>query len=76
MVYKSVYQSNLYNAIENADAAIFLTEWEAYKQIDWVRVSSKVKSPFWVFDTRSILKAEDIKDLGLNIWQLGNGNNP
>ena len=70
------YQSNLYNAIENADAAIFLTEWEAYKQIDWVRVSSKVKSPFWVFDTRSILKAEDIKDLGLNIWQLGNGNNP
>ena len=68
------YQSNLYDAIENSDAVVLLTEWEVYNDIDWVWVSKNVKRPFWVFDTRSILKDKNIKNLGLNIWQLGNSN--
>ena len=66
------YQSNLYEAINNADAVILLTEWEIYKNIDWERVSSNVKKPFWVFDTRFILQEKKLKELGINIWQLGN----
>ena len=50
-----------------------LTEWDEYKNIDWGTVSLNVKSPFWVFDTRSILDTKNLKDLGLNIWQLGLG---
>ena len=69
------YQPNLYEAIYDSDAAILLTEWEDYKEIDWVKVSSNVRNPFWIFDTRSILKEKDINKLGINLWQLGNGNN-
>ncbi len=69
------FQSNLYDAINNADAVILLTEWEDYKSIDWSRVSANVKSPFWIFDTRMILEVSKIKELGLNIWQLGIGIN-
>lgn len=69
------FQTNLYNAVENSHAVILLTEWEEYRSIDWERVSTTVNSPFWVFDTRLILNVNKIKDLKLNIWQLGFGNN-
>ena len=68
------YQSNLYDAIKNSDAVILLTEWEIYENIEWEWVSSNVKNPFWVFDTRSILNFKEIKKIGINIWQLGNSN--
>ena len=51
----------------DSDAVILLTEWEFYKKIDWGKVANNVKN-FLVFDTRSILKDKEIKDLGLNIW--------
>ena len=60
--------------MKNSDAVILLTEWEEYENIDWKSVSKNVKSPFWIFDTRSIIKDKNLKDFGLNIWQLGNSN--
>ncbi len=68
------FQSNLYDAIKNSDAVVLLTEWEVYNDIDWEWVSKNVNRPFWLFDTRSILKDKNIQNLGLNIWQLGNSN--
>ena len=67
------FQPNLYDAIKNADAVVLLTEWEVYKNIDWECVSKNVRKPFWIFDTRSLIKDKNIHNLGLNIWQLGNG---
>ena len=65
---------DLVASFQDADAVILLTEWEVYENIDWKAVSLNVKTPFWIFDTRSIVKDKNIKDLGLNIWQLGNSN--
>ncbi len=68
------FQSDLYKSIKNSDAVILLTEWEIYENINWVWVSSNVKKPFWIFDTRLIVKDKKIKELGMNLWQLGNSN--
>ena len=35
----------------------------------------KTKQPFWVFDTRLVIDPIEFKDLGINLWQLGYGNN-
>tara|TARA_Y100001978_G_C23686053_1_gene431963 strand:- start:277 stop:1689 length:1413 start_codon:yes stop_codon:yes gene_type:complete len=69
------FERDVYRAIENSEALIILTEWQTYKELDWHKISLKVKSPFWIFDTRSILTCEEVKKYGLNIWQLGNGDN-
>ena len=69
------FQKNVYSAIENSEALIILTEWETYKNLDWQKISQIVKKPFWVFDTRSIFNYREVKKYGLNIWQLGNGDN-
>ena len=29
--------------------------------------------PSWVFDSRSIVNAEEVKKAGMNLWSLGDG---
>ena len=45
----------------NADAVILLTEWSEYSKINWLRVSSLMREPAWIFDARSVLSPEEIK---------------
>ena len=35
-----------------ADAILILTEWKVYTNIDWIRVSEKMRRPAWLFDLR------------------------
>ena len=60
------------NSID-ADAIVILTEWNEYKNLDWAYISSVMRKPAWVFDTRSVLESEVIIKLGINLWQVGNG---
>jgi len=67
------FADNLNKIFENADAVIILTEWDIYKKLNWQEVSKIMRRPSWIFDTRSILNTNDIKELGLNFWQIGDG---
>ena len=69
------YLPDVYDVIMETDAMVILTEWDAYKKLDWERISLNVRRPFWIFDTRSILEVNKLENLGFNIWQLGNGSN-
>tara|TARA_Y100001978_G_scaffold65370_1_gene58564 strand:+ start:1524 stop:2921 length:1398 start_codon:yes stop_codon:yes gene_type:complete len=69
------YKDNVYSALEETHAAILITEWSLYKTINWGEILSKLKKPFWIFDTRLILKPKELNKLGIKIWQLGYGNN-
>ena len=69
------HQIDLDETYDDADAIIILTEWEQYRNINWDLVSSKMKSPSWVFDTRKIVNPKKIKNCDFNFWQVGLGNN-
>ena len=69
------YKEDVYSAFEGAHAVILMTEWNIYKSLNWEKIVNVVKQPFWVFDTRCIVNPNEIKDLGLNLWQVGNGEN-
>ena len=56
-----------------ADAVVILTGWEEYQHIDWKNVSKKMRQPSWVFDARSSISAQEIKNNNLHFWQIGNG---
>ena len=43
--------------------------------IDWKMISEKMRKPAWVFDSRSILVKEKIREIGLNFWRIGDGEN-
>ena len=75
-----VYSDNLFvyddfdKSYDNADAIIILTEWDIYKNIDWLKVDKKLRSPAWVFDTRKIVNYKSVKDCDFNFWQVGMAN--
>ncbi len=69
------YHEDVYSSLEGAHAAIIMTEWNMYKNLDWRSTLPIVKKPFWIFDTRLVLNPKKICDLGINLWQVGYGKN-
>tara|TARA_A100001388_G_scaffold258717_1_gene225451 strand:- start:5916 stop:7346 length:1431 start_codon:yes stop_codon:yes gene_type:complete len=70
--WKSV--SNLDEDIfSDSDAILVLTEWEVYADIDWIKVSKKMRRPAWLFDLRSIIDPTKIENTILNFWRIGDG---
>ena len=61
------------NVFNNADAVVILTEWEQYRNINWVEISNKMRRPSWVFDVRSIVDPKEIINAGFNFWRIGDG---
>ena len=66
------FSKNL-NIFDNAHAVLVLTEWDVYKNINWIDVAKKMVRPSWVFDARSIVNRDLIKKTGINMWSLGDG---
>ena len=59
--------------LENVDAVLILTEWDGCIGLDWNYLSSLMRSPAWVFDTRSVVNMQKIAGTGMNLWKLGEG---
>ena len=70
---KISFCDDVYEAAHDADAIVILTEWHEYKNLDWSYLSSIMRSPPWVFDTRAIVDKKNIKDKGINLWMIGDG---
>tara|TARA_Y100001968_G_scaffold217254_1_gene199974 strand:- start:1329 stop:2732 length:1404 start_codon:yes stop_codon:yes gene_type:complete len=60
-------------ALKNADAVLILTAWDEFFGLDWNYLASLMRKPAWVFDTRSVVQRQEMKNSGLNLWKLGEG---
>ena len=60
-------------SLNGSDASVILTEWEEYENIDWHKAKKIMRSPSWIFDARSILVTDKVKNAGLNLWRIGDG---
>jgi UDPglucose 6-dehydrogenase len=57
-------------AAKDADAVVLVTEWAAYKQIDFKKLKATVKAPV-VFDGRNHLDPAALKALGFSYAGVG-----
>jgi UDPglucose 6-dehydrogenase len=64
------YAENSYEALENADALIVITEWSEFKLPDWNRITTALKKPV-VFDGRNIYKNKEMKEMGYTYYGIG-----
>lgn len=69
------YSKNIQNLeiFNDACAIIILTEWKEFRNLNWTEIAKKMVPPAWVFDSRSIVNTQEVKDAGLRLWRLGNG---
>ncbi len=65
-----VYSSSAYNALENSDALILLTEWNEFRHLDIEKFKSLVKD-LTIFDGRNQYNAVKLKESGINYINFG-----
>jgi UDPglucose 6-dehydrogenase len=58
------------DAVEGADAAVLVTEWDEFAGLDWADVAARMKTPLLV-DGRNFLDAEAIRAAGLVYEGIG-----
>lgn len=72
LVEKVSFFENANEAIGGSHAAIVVTDWKEYKNLDWRRIRERMIRPI-VYDTRNFLNAEEM--LGCNFEYLAIGKN-
>jgi UDPglucose 6-dehydrogenase len=64
------YVNSKYQALENADAMILLTEWKEFRSPDFDEIKSQLNSPI-IFDGRNQYIAYEIEDKGFEYYRIG-----
>lgn len=64
------YADDEYAAVVNADALVFVTEWNQFRALDMARVRDLMKSPK-IADLRNIYVPADMRELGFDYVGVG-----
>ncbi|ARR78695.1 UDP-glucose dehydrogenase [Mycobacterium intracellulare subsp. yongonense] len=64
------YAGNMYEAIEDADALILVTEWKQFQRPSWQRVKSVMRGHV-VFDGRNIYDPKRLRAEGFEYYGMG-----
>ena len=64
------YINNKYDALNDVDALVIVTEWKEFQSPDFMEIAARMKGND-IFDGRNIYKAKTVKSHGLNYYQIG-----
>jgi len=59
-----------YDAVEGADALLLVTEWNEFREPDFARIRSLMRTPA-IFDGRNIFNPEVLRELGFHYEGIG-----
>ena len=64
------YAEDEYSAVTDADALVFVTEWNQFRALDMVRIRDLMKQPR-IADLRNIYQPEDMREMGFEYVGVG-----
>jgi UDPglucose 6-dehydrogenase len=64
--------ANPYEAIRDADALAIVTEWDAFRALDFARIRDLAKAPVLV-DLRNIYRPDEVTRRGFTYVSVGRG---
>jgi UDPglucose 6-dehydrogenase len=67
---KVKYANSQYEAAEDADALMIMTEWPEFRTPDFERLSSGLKNKV-IFDGRNLYELKDMSSLGFDYFSIG-----
>ncbi|GBC59917.1 UDP-glucose 6-dehydrogenase [Desulfonema ishimotonii] len=65
------YIDDPYAASSGCDAIAVITEWQAYKALDFEKIYGSMTKPAFIFDGRNILDHERLFKIGFNVFPIG-----
>ena len=60
-----------YEAAEEADAILVLTEWDMFKTLDFNKIYNNMRKPAFIYDGRNILDIEALRQIGFDAQSIG-----
>ena len=67
------YCENAYNACENSQALVILTEWNQFRALDLEKLKEVLVEPI-IIDLRNIYNPKEIQDKGFKYYSIGRQN--
>lgn len=67
---KISYANNAYDALQNADALLLLTEWNEFRRPDFEKIKTLLKTPV-IIDGRNQYDRKSLKQLGIEYINFG-----
>ena len=67
-----VFGSNAYDIVEDAEALVVVTEWDAFRALDFARIKAAMRVPLLV-DLRNIYSAAELTRHGFRYLGVGRG---
>lgn len=67
---KLQYSKNPYECVDDVDALIINTEWNAFKNPDFPKMKSKMREPI-IFDGRNLYSPDELDNLGFEYFCIG-----
>ncbi len=67
---KVEYATDIYNAVEGADALMLLTEWKQFRLPSWERIIKAMAQPV-VLDGRNLYDPEEMRQAGFIYYSIG-----
>lgn len=67
---KIAYASNMYEAIDGADALLIVTEWSVFRSPDFEKIASLLKNKA-IFDGRNLFEPSKMKKIGFHYECVG-----
>ncbi|MFQ3548577.1 MAG: UDP-glucose/GDP-mannose dehydrogenase family protein [Armatimonadota bacterium] len=64
------FVKNAYEAANNADALVLLTEWHQYRALDLKRLLQEMNEPVFI-DLRNVYNPKLLKDMGFKYFSIG-----
>ncbi|MGB0166700.1 MAG: UDP-glucose dehydrogenase family protein [Luteibaculum sp.] len=67
---KIAYATGMYDALDGADALLIATEWSAFRNPDFEKVTSRLKEKV-IFDGRNLYELDRMRELGYHYESIG-----
>jgi UDPglucose 6-dehydrogenase len=68
----AVFCDNAYTVAEGCDCLVLLTEWQEFKDLDFVQIRD-VMSQAVIFDGRNFFDGGHLRDIGFEYFGIGRG---
>ena len=65
-----VFADSSYDALEDANALVIVTEWNEFRRPDFEKIKDSLKEAL-IFDGRNLYKPDSIKEKGFNYYSIG-----
>lgn len=63
--------SDPYEAADGAHGLAVLTEWDAFKDLDYKRIYERMMKPAFIFDGRNVLDHAKLREIGFVVYAIG-----